>query len=138
MWPFTKKTSLGFFGYFQGYADLHCHLLPGVDDGVKTMEGALVLLQRYAELGIRKVWITPHIMEDIPNETEFLKQRFQELKEKYQGPVELHLASENMIDNLFLVRLKKKDLLPIGDKQNHLLVETSLYGAPIGFHEILQ
>ncbi len=49
--------------------DCHSHILPGVDDGVQTMEEALEILRLYEELGIKSVWLTPHIMEDMPNTT---------------------------------------------------------------------
>lgn len=42
----------------------------------------------------------PHIMEDMPNETAALQQKFLRLKQKYQGKVELALAAEYMLDNL--------------------------------------
>ena len=64
-------------------------------------------------------------MEDIPNRTEDLKERFMELNAAYQGNIILHLAAENMLDNLFEERLAKNDLLPLGNEGKHLLVETS-------------
>ena len=35
--------------------DCHSHILPGVDDGVKTMRESLAILDRYEKLGIGKV-----------------------------------------------------------------------------------
>ena len=64
--------------------DIHCHILPGVDDGVQTMEESLEILCRYEAWGVRAVWCTPHIMEDYPNATADLRQRFEELKEAYR------------------------------------------------------
>ena len=136
-WPFNKRTSLADSGIFQGYTDWHCHLLPGVDDGVRTMEESLRLLESYEQLGIREVWLTPHIMEDIPNTTAQLRSRYAELQSAYQGPIILHLASENMLDNLFEQRLQQGDLLPIGDEGKHLLVETSYFNPPYGMDDIL-
>lgn len=136
-WPFNKRTSLADSGIFQGYTDWHCHLLPGVDDGVRTMEESLRLLESYEQLGIREVWLTPHIMEDIPNTTEQLRSRYAELQSVYQGPIILHLASENMLDNLFEQRLQQGDLLPIGNEGKHLLVETSYFNPPYGMDDIL-
>ena len=49
--------------------DCHSHLLPGVDDGVRTAEESLRILEEMERQGIRKLWLTPHIMEDIPNTT---------------------------------------------------------------------
>ena len=140
MWSFSRKRhqTLADSGIFRGFTDWHSHILPGVDDGVQTMEEALRILKRYEELRIKEVWLTPHIMEDIPNTTAHLKERFIELQTAYQGHVTLNLASENMLDNLFEERLEKKDLLPIGEHKDHLLVETSYFNPPMGLYDILQ
>ena len=137
MWPFRKKQTLEESGFFRGFTDWHCHILPGVDDGVQTMDEALQILAEYERLGVKEVWLTPHIMEDIPNTTEKLRDRFTELRTAYQGSVMLHLASENMLDNLFEERLEKNDLLPIGKDGKHLLVETSYFNPPMGLSNIL-
>ena len=136
-WPFRKKQTLEESGFFCGFTDWHCHILPGVDDGVQTMDEALQILTEYERLGVKEVWLTPHIMEDIPNSTEKLRGRFAELKATYQGSIVLNLASENMLDNLFEERLEKNDLLPIGKDGKHLLVETSYFNPPMGLNNIL-
>ena len=42
------------------FMDMHCHCLPGIDDGAKTMEESLQMLtQAYAD-GIRTIIATPH------------------------------------------------------------------------------
>ena len=41
--------------------DCHSHLLPGVDDGVRTAEESLRILEEMERQGIRKLWLTPHI-----------------------------------------------------------------------------
>ena len=135
MWPFRKKTES--VRIAPGFTDWHCHVLPGVDDGVRTMAEALEVLDAYGRLGAAELWLTPHIMEDIPNTTEGLRGRFAELQAAYSGPVKLHLAAENMLDSLFEQRLEDGDLLPLGSGGDHLLVETSYFGAPAGFHELL-
>lgn len=84
-----------------------------------------------------EVWLTPHIMEDMPNRTEDLKKKFGELKAAYQGSIILHLAAENMLDNLFEERLEKDDLLPLGTDKGHLLVETSSFNPPMDLHKLL-
>ena len=138
MWPFSKQESIAGSGILQGYTDWHCHLLPGVDDGARTMEESLHVLSSYEQLGIREVWLTPHVMEDYPNTTEELKSRFRELQAAYSGPMTLHLASENMLDHLFEERLQTDDLLPLGPDGRYLLVETSYYNPPYGLHALLQ
>lgn len=134
---FNKKKSLKESGIFEGFTDWHSHILPGVDDGIPTMEAALEVLEEYERLGFKRVWLTPHIMEDFPNKPEDLKKRFEELRDAWQGNVELRLASENMLDTLFEERLEQNDFLPIGEEGNHLLVETSYYTPPFNMDELL-
>ena len=110
--PFGKTA--GQSPRFQGFTDWHSHILPGVDDGSANMEESLKILSGFEALGFSEVWLTPHIMEDFPNTTEELRSRFAELQESYNGPVKLHLASENMLDTLFAERLASRDFLPIG------------------------
>lgn len=133
IWPFSRKRTLAESGVFQGMTDWHCHILPGVDDGVQTMDEALDVLAYYEQLGISQVWLTPHIMEDMPNKTGDLRQRFAELQEAYHGHIQLHLAAENMIDNLFDQRLAAGDVLPLGE-EHQLLVETSYFNPPMNFY----
>lgn len=102
------------------------------------MEESLQILSSYEHHGIKEVWLTPHIMEDIPNSTAQLRTRYSELKTAYSGPIILHLASENMLDNLFEERLQQGDLLPIGEDGRQLLVETSYFNPPYGMHDILK
>ena len=136
MWFFKRHKSLLNRDVFSGMTDWHSHILPDVDDGVKTMDEALDILRRYAELGVAEVWLTPHIMEDIPNTTAALRERFAELQAAYDGPLKLHLGSENMLDNLFEERLAAGDLLPADG--NRLLVETSYFNPPIGLYDMLE
>lgn len=137
MWPFKSKISVKDSGLFLDFTDWHSHILPGVDDGIGKMEDAIEVLKTYDELGIKKVWLTPHIMEDYPNETQRLRERYEELKKEWKGKAELALASENMLDTLFEERLEANDLLPIGDEGNHLLVETSYFTPPYGMDDML-
>lgn len=136
MWPlFERKYKIGESGILNGYTDWHSHILPGVDDGVRDIEKSLEILERYEGIGVKSVWLTPHIMEDIPNSTDHLRERFAELQNAYNGPIGLNLASENMLDVLFEERLSQNDLLPING--NHLLVETSYIEPPMDLYGLL-
>lgn len=139
MWLFNKKRAIAASGILQGAVDHHSHILPGVDDGVETMEEALRILSRYEKIGIKSVWLTPHIMEDVPNTPEKLIARFEKLKAAYKGSIELNLAAEYMIDNNLHKLLQSEGvLLPIGNKGNHLLVETSYFNPPMRLKETLR
>ena len=99
MFFFNKKHTIAASGILQGATDHHSHILPGVDDGVETIAEALHILATYESLGIKELWLTPHIMEDIPNSPAKLQARFEEFKAAYTGNITLHLAAEYMIDN---------------------------------------
>lgn len=137
-WPFQQKQTLAESGILRGMTDYHSHLLPGVDDGVQTVEESLEILRLYEQLGIREVWFTPHIMEDIPNTTAGLRSRFEQFQKHYTGNIRLHLAAEYMLDNLFKERLAHRDLLPIGEEGNHLLVETSYFNPPMDLYGMME
>lgn len=138
MWLFKEKIdSLQDSGLLSGLTDWHSHVLPGVDDGIKTLDESIEVLRHFDEKGVETLWLTPHIMEDYPNTTDKLRTCFDELNEAWDGNLKLHLASENMLDSLFEQRLAARDLLPIGENADHLLVETSYFSAPMGFDSII-
>ncbi len=134
---FFRKKLIGKTDYFKGFTDCHCHILPGVDDGFKTIEDSLAILKRYEELGIASVWLTPHMMEDLANTTQSLQERFFELKNAYKGNLALHLAAEYMLDGGFEEHLENKDILAFVD-DDQVLVETSYFNPPTDLMNILQ
>lgn len=48
--------------------DLHCHLLPGIDDGPRTLDEALAMARAHVAAGVRTVAATPHVSWDMPTE----------------------------------------------------------------------
>lgn len=145
MWPFKKKRySLIDSGLLQGMTDCHSHILPGVDDGIQNEEESLQALHSLYGLGIREFWLTPHIMEDIPNSPVELKKKFEALKASVIEPEiksSIHLAAEHMLDGLFVRRLAENDVLPFKLPNLHtplLLVETSYFNPPFRLWEILE
>lgn len=135
---FSRNKILRDTGFLQGATDQHSHILPGVDDGFRNMEDSLKALALFEENGLKDLWLTPHIMEEYPNEIEDLKARFEELKEAYKGPIKLHLGAENMLDPLFENRLRSRNFLPVGTNLDHLLVETSYFTPPSNFRGLLR
>ena len=138
MWPFSSKYSLQQSDFLKGWTDRHSHILPGVDDGIQTIEDSIAILSMYEQMGVKKVWLTPHIMEDCPNTPEKLKTRFEELKSAYKGNIELALSAENMMDGLFIKRLEQGILMPYGDNNNELLIETFYVQPPMRMESILR
>ena len=128
------KTRIG--DILRGFTDRHCHILPGVDDGPRADADALAMLREYENAGVRSLLLTPHVMEDMPNDTKELRNAFESLKRSYSGNMILELASENMLDFLFERRLQEKDFLTW--QGNKLIVETSFYNPPKDLHGTLE
>lgn len=133
---FNRRQSILDCGLLRGAVDNHSHILYGLDDGVKKQEDSLAILRWLEEQGVSEVWFTPHVMEDVPNTTEGIRARFEELKAVYDGGLQLHLAAEYMIDTLFEERLEKRDLLEHGEEV--VLVETSAIAPPINLWNVLE
>jgi len=57
--------------------DLHTHILPGMDDGAKTVEDSLAMLRMERSMGVDTVALTPHFYRDRENPKHFLHRRKQ-------------------------------------------------------------
>lgn len=138
MWLFSDKVLVKESGLLEGFRDCHCHLLPGVDDGVQDRNEALLILEKWDLDGMREVWLTPHIMEDMPNEAVTLRNKLEFLTAYYNGNIKLRLAAEHMMDGLFIELLERNDVMPIGKGRDKLLVETSYYTPPMNMTNIVE
>ena len=120
--------------------DLHSHLIPDVDDGVKTIDQAMECLRGLAELGIQKVITTPHISKEYyPNKEIALIKACETLREQVdreQLPIQIEVAAEYMLDTFFLDLLDTTDLLTFGPER-YLLIETGWLAPPLLLNEML-
>lgn len=67
----------------EGYVDIHCHVIPCVDDGAKDMGTALAMMNIAKEDGIRTIAATPHYHPDkLKCSEEEVYQRFLEFKKE--------------------------------------------------------
>ena len=121
-------------------ADMHSHLIPGIDDGSPDLTTSLQLIQGLVLLGYKKLITTPHILWDMyPNTVERITTGMEELRAAVQAAgidVELKAAAEYFIDDHFQSELRAKaPLLTIGG--NMVLVEFSLLTAPMDLQDVL-
>ncbi|MBN7809880.1 capsular biosynthesis protein [Algoriphagus sp. H41] len=114
-------------------ADMHSHLIPGIDDGSKSMEESLELLRRLEGFGLKKVITTPHIMSEYYRNTpEIIGMGLEDLRKaaKAEGiSLQLEAAAEYYMDEIFLEKVKAEEpMLTFGD--NYILVETGFINKP--------
>lgn len=113
--------------------DMHSHLIPGIDDGSKSMEESLGLIKRLSDFGLRKIITTPHIMSEYYRNTpEIINMGLQDVRRavKNEGiEIEIEAAAEYYMDEIFLEKVKSgEELLTFGP--NHILVETGFINKP--------
>jgi protein-tyrosine phosphatase len=120
-------------------ADLHSHLIPGIDDGAKDLAHSLELIGEMYELGYRKIITTPHIFWDFhKNTAEKIKrgeEQVLEALEKTGWDIQFSAAAEYYLDDHFLELLRKGELLTLKDRL--ILVETSKHGPIPNLHEMI-
>ncbi|HBH23593.1 MAG TPA: capsular biosynthesis protein [Cytophagales bacterium] len=113
--------------------DLHSHLLPGIDDGVKTFDESIGIIRLLQSMGYQKIITTPHIMPDFypnsENEIIALGRKLKQEIKKAGIDIQLEVAAEYYLDENILERFVSSDeLLLFGG--NYLLFETSYYNEP--------
>ena len=132
---FNKKTHILDTDLLEGLVDIHSHILPGVDDGVQSLEEAQMALEFLSEIGVSKMFLTPHIMEEYPqNDTSSFQVEFYEFSYNCNTNIQLQLAAEYMIDSNFNSHLRK-GLLSMNNR--HVLVETSFLSPPLNITKLL-
>lgn len=80
--------------------DIHSHLLPGVDDGAKTVEVSLPVLERFAADGVECLVLTPHLVASEAARAPYERNLaiFEELRSVAPRTLELKLGWEIMLD----------------------------------------
>ncbi len=136
---FKKKEPLVPFNLSFLGNDLHSHLIPGIDDGAKTMEDSLFLARGLVDLGYKKVITTPHIMSDYyKNSPTIISEALSNLNialAKNEISLTVEAAAEYYVDFDFIEKIGKEELLTFGD--NHILIECSFIEPPREFKESL-
>ena len=66
---FKRKENNTAANFLAVKTDMHSHLIPGIDDGAKTIEDSLALIKELHSLGYTKLITTPHIMSDFYRNT---------------------------------------------------------------------
>lgn len=128
-----KEESLPPFDLALFGADMHSHLIPGIDDGARSMDETIAMLAKFESLGYKKVITTPHIMSDYYRNTpEIILSGLEQVRstaKQLNLQIEIEAAAEYYYDEVLMDRLKRKEsLLTFGD--NYLLFEFSFHSEP--------
>ncbi|HRH61171.1 MAG TPA: histidinol phosphatase [Chitinophagaceae bacterium] len=129
------KPDLSFVGI-----DMHSHLLPALDDGLKTMDETIRFIKELKELGYHKLICTPHIMSDLyPNTPNTILPTLKRVKAelaKQQIEMDLHAGAEYMVDcEMEKLIISEKPLLTLGN--NLILIEMSYVAASPNIEQVI-
>lgn len=120
--------------------DMHCHLVPKVDDGSKCIEESVECMKALASVGYKKMILTPHFQTPrFENDEDDIVRRYEEMKRQVADMgVEIDICGiggEYRIDSGFAKRLENPRFLQIGGK--YVLVEFSLHQQMMGCDEMI-
>jgi protein-tyrosine phosphatase len=115
----------------RGFVDIHCHLLPGLDDGPADEVEALEMARVLASAGFSEVYCTPHLLrgayDNPPAKVRQAVTVLQASLDRERIPLKLHPGMEYYLDEYLPAHLE--DPLPLGDTP-FLLVEASTQANP--------
>jgi protein-tyrosine phosphatase len=114
--------------------DLHSHILPGVDDGARTLEESVDIARAAAGDGITAIAATPHVREDYPTEAETMEQGVAQVRGALaEAGIELELYAGGELALDWLDRLEREEIrrFGLGGNPAFLLVEFPYFGWPL-------
>ena len=120
------------------HTDIHSHLIPGIDDGIQSIDEGLEILHQMESLGYRKVITSPHTMHGTYDNTpKIILDGLNKMKAAIQSSnisIELEAATEYYLDEHFIKKVNSKEkLLTFG--KNYVLVETGFINEPTELKE---
>lgn len=128
-----KKKSPELFDLSIIGVDMHSHLIPGIDDGSRSMDETIAMLAKFESLGYKKIITTPHIMQEVyPNTSAIINNGLKQVQETAKSlglTIEIEAAAEYYFDDHLIELIKNNDVLSFGD--NYVLVEFSFHTPPI-------
>ncbi|OHB60362.1 MAG: hypothetical protein A2167_00395 [Planctomycetes bacterium RBG_13_46_10] len=113
---------------WERFTDIHCHCLPGLDDGPSTMKEALALCRMLAAEGIATIVATPHQLGRFEsfNEAATVREAVNNLNESLKNnaiPVEVVPGGEVRVDERICKLLESDRILTLADGGKYLLLE---------------
>ena len=123
----------------KGFIDLHCHILPGLDDGSKKMEESLRTLTLMKDNNFNTVVCTPHIRPGMyDNKPENIQKVFQEFKEKSSDiEINLSLGAEHYLCEEVMEMAEKNSLLAYANQKRYFLLELPSLFPLVKLNEII-
>ena len=123
---------------FTRVIDLHCHVLPGIDDGPETIAGSVALARASAAAGTRTLVATPHVSRRYPNDADTIARLVEELRTRLAAEeVALDVRSGAEIAMARLIDIEPTQLTQLGLGGGPWLLIEPPFAATVNGLEIL-
>lgn len=110
-----------------GLVDIHCHLLPGIDDGAADLEASLAMARMSVEQGVETIVVTPHQLGAFANNRgDNIRRRTADLQQEldtHSIPLKVLPGGDVRIEDQMLAGLESGEVLSLGDHRKHVLLE---------------
>jgi protein-tyrosine phosphatase len=139
-WAVTASRAIISVLFEREVIDLHCHVLPGIDDGPESIEGSLALARAAVAAGTRTLVATPHVSSRYPNEAETIARLVAELRARLAEEdvgLELRPGAEIAVTRLVETEPSQLDRLGLGGGP-WLLVEPPFTAVATGLDSIVR
>ena len=117
--------------------DIHCHILPALDDGAKSLEESVAMINMAGATGTTDIVATPHANARYRFDAEQIARRIEELKTATNGAVGLHSGCDFHLDAENIQDALAHPTKYAINHRNYLLVEFSDFLIPPTTDEIL-
>jgi protein-tyrosine phosphatase len=109
------------------FVDIHCHLIPGIDDGAKSWNQSFTMAQMAVADGIGTIIATPHQLGAFAhNRGDAIRAKVQQLQamlKQRQIPLTVLPGADVRIDSEMITKLRAGDVLTLADRRRHVLLE---------------
>jgi protein-tyrosine phosphatase len=109
------------------FVDIHCHLLPGIDDGASTWEESLAMARAAADDGIATIVATPHQLgahaANQGREIRARTERLQTFLDQRGIPLEVLPGADVRIEPELIAKIRSGEVLTLADQGRHVLLE---------------
>lgn len=121
--------------------DIHAHILPGIDDGSRTMEESIEIVRNASKCGVTDLVVTPHFIlgSSYGTENQEKKKLLEELKKEVQKEnidIRLYLGNEVFVENNMLDLLKEGKIVTLNNSR-YLLFELPMNNEYNGIKDII-
>jgi len=110
-----------------GFVDIHCHLLPGIDDGSPDDQTSLAMARMAVADGTRTIVVTPHQLGNFAqNRGERIRQltaEFRQTISEHNLPLEILPGADVRIEDNLMGQITSGEVLTLGDHRRHVLLE---------------